>query len=713
MALTIVSVAYPLAPVGVDAVGGAEQVLALIDRALVQAGHRSIVIGCEGSVVAGELAVVPRRNGPLTQFTQLTDEVRQEAQSATRRVLEELLDRERPDVVHFHGIDFASYLPERCPPSIATLHLPPSWYPPEVFALPSRGVLLQCVSESQRRACPAGAEIGAVIPNGVPLEDLAPSGRRTRRTLVALGRICPEKGFHHALEAARRADAPLLIAGQVFGYEAHERYFREEVVPRLDRWRRFIGPVSMERKRRLLAGARALLVPSLAPETSSLVAMEALACGTPVIAFRVGALPEIVEHGRTGFLVEDAREMAEAIGRLEELDPAECRRAAEQRFSASTMTGRYVALYEKWGQATFPKSPSPNESAASTPRLSTQTREMTRQVRESVGEKVACPQFRVVRSPGLEDLRPAWLELWREDRRATAFTHPDWVIPWCRHFGRDRVEAFSVWRGDSLVGLAPMEVWPEGTRRVLKLLGSGVSDQLDVLTSPEHDEEVRELLVSAFGMTSGAWNDCLLEPLGDDSPWAGDGSAQRLDVSPVLQLPRSVEDLPSAIPARLLANVRAARRRLERTAPLRFGTATASEVDGWMSALFELHRARWRQRGEGGVLEEPRVLAFHRDVSRRLQAAGVLRLHALFHGDRLFAVLYAFAAHGRVHYYLSGLDPAYEKASPGSLIVAASIEEAVKQGAREFDFLRGAEPYKYAWGAKDRPLWRRRVEVDA
>ncbi|MGA9522793.1 MAG: GNAT family N-acetyltransferase [Myxococcaceae bacterium] len=311
----------------------------------------------------------------------------------------------------------------------------------------------------------------------------------------------------------------------------------------------------------------------------------------------------------------------------------------------------------------------------------------------------------------LEALRPAWLELWQQDTRATAFMHPDWVLPWCRHFGRDRIEAFSVWRGNRLVGLAPMEIWPEENGRLLKLLGSGISDQLDVLTAPEYDAEVREALVAQFQQSAGSWDLCLLEPLGDQSLWAGDGRSRRIDVSPALELPSHVEELSSVVPPHLLSNVRAARRRLERTAPLRSATATPREVDGWMSALFELHRARWRQRGEGGVLEEPSVLAFHRDISRRLADAGVLRLHALFHGERLFAVLYAFAAHGRVHYYLSGFDPAYEKSSPGSLIVAAALEEAIARGDRVFDFLRGGEPYKYAWGARDRPLWQRVVEV--
>src|SRR5262249_25501474 len=135
--------------------------------------------------------------------------------------------------------------------------------------------------------------------------------RVSRRNFVlSLGRICPEKGYHLALEAAIAARLPMILAGEIFRYEAHERYYAQEIAPRLNGVRKFIGPVGLARKRRLLSAARCLLVPSLVPETSSLVAMEALACGTPVIAFPSGALAEIVEHGRTGFLVKNETEMA-------------------------------------------------------------------------------------------------------------------------------------------------------------------------------------------------------------------------------------------------------------------------------------------------------------------------------------------------------------------------------------------------------------------
>jgi glycosyltransferase involved in cell wall biosynthesis len=248
------------------------------------------------------------------------------------------------DVVHMHGIDFHAYLPPPGPPVLVTLHLPPEWYPPSAFHLDRPNTFLHCVSASQRARCPRGARLLPDVPNGVALAALRP-GRAKRRFVMALGRICPEKGFHIALNAAKRADVPLLLAGQTFPYEAHESYFAREIVPRLDDSRRFIGPIGLVRKRRLLSAARALLLPSLAPETSSLVAMEALACGTPVIAFPAGALPEIVDHGTTGFIVQDEQEMAEAIHAAARIEPDVCRAAARDRFSLERTIERYFGLY--------------------------------------------------------------------------------------------------------------------------------------------------------------------------------------------------------------------------------------------------------------------------------------------------------------------------------------------------------------------------------
>lgn len=338
--LTVLNVAYPLAPVGPDAVGGAEQVLTHLDAALVRAGYRSVVVACEGSSAAGTLVTVPRPAGELTEAA------RRAVREAHRRAIARALARWPVDLVHLHGIDFHEYLPPPGVPALATLHLPPGWYPPQALRPRRPRTWLNCVSESQHAACPPGAAVLGVVPNGVPVERLA--ARHARRNFaLALGRVCPEKGFHLALDAAVRAGVPALLAGEVFRYPAHEDYFRREITPRLDSRRRFIGPVGFARKRRLLSAARCLLVPSLVPETSSLVAMEALACGTPVVAFPAGALAEVIEHGRTGFLVRDAEEMAGAVAQSARIDPEACREAARARFSLARMTGRYLMLYEE------------------------------------------------------------------------------------------------------------------------------------------------------------------------------------------------------------------------------------------------------------------------------------------------------------------------------------------------------------------------------
>ncbi len=338
--LTVLSVAYSLAPAGPDAIGGAEQVLSALDEAIVAAGHRSIVVACQGSVVAGELVATPAAPSGA-----IGDAERRRAQAATRAAVAEVVRRERVDVAHMHGLDFAACLPPPGPPVLATLHLPPSWYPRGAMTPSRPDTWLQCVSASQRAACPRGSRLLPPIPNGVAVERLSGARHARRSFALMLARICPEKGAHLALDAARAAGVPLLIGGDVFPYPEHQAYFADFVRPRLDRWRRFLGPVGFARKRRLLTAARCLLVPSLAAETSSLVAMEALACGTPVIAFPAGALAEIVEHGRTGFLVRDASEMAKAIDRCGMIDPEACRAAARARFSRARMVDAYLARY--------------------------------------------------------------------------------------------------------------------------------------------------------------------------------------------------------------------------------------------------------------------------------------------------------------------------------------------------------------------------------
>src|SRR6185312_3025046 len=306
-ALSVLSIAFPFAPVVDRAVGGAEQILSTIDRALVIAGHRSLVVACQGSQSPGELFSFPVLNCEM-----LDDRPRRCVQEAINRALSQC----HVDLIHMHGLDFHRYLLPEEIPKLVTLHLPASWYPKTIWRTSWDRVQFQCVSETQRRSFAEFRDF-PVIENGVTLPPFWESERRRDFGLV-LGRICPEKNAHAALQAGNLAGTPILIGGQVFPYEEHRKYFQEEILPllgcnagRIEH--RFLGPLAPDRRQKLLAHAKCLLHPTLAPETSSLVAMEALATGTPVIAYRSGALSEIVEDGVTGFLVDNVEEMAAAI----------------------------------------------------------------------------------------------------------------------------------------------------------------------------------------------------------------------------------------------------------------------------------------------------------------------------------------------------------------------------------------------------------------
>ncbi len=340
MRLTVLSVGYAFAAVGADAVGGAEQILSQLDLGLTRAGHHSIVVAREDSQVAGTHVRIPLLSGPLDPHTVGV------AHNRLCYAIDGALNRWPVDVVHLHAIDFSTHLPRPGVPTLATLHLPVDWYPPDALRPIRPDTWFNCVSQSQHAACRRDLPLLPPIENGVA-EHFFSTRHSKRNFALMLARICPEKGIHLAIAAAKRAGIALLIAGAIFPHETHQRYFRDEVAPRLDAWRRFIGPAGLARKRRLLAAARCVLVPTLVSETSSLVVREALASGTPVIAFARGGPAEIIEHGRTGFLVHNEQEMAEAIARSAEIDPQACRSAARARFSLERMIEQYIATYER------------------------------------------------------------------------------------------------------------------------------------------------------------------------------------------------------------------------------------------------------------------------------------------------------------------------------------------------------------------------------
>ena len=671
--MNVLEVSYSLAPpVGPDAVGGAEQVLSLVDEALVRAGHRCVVVAPEGSRVAGALVPAPLQPGPWDLAA------RARAERAHETAIGRALAAFRVDLLHLHGLDFGAFLRDGRR-AVVSLHLPPELYSAESLLQPRGEARFVCVSDSQAGALPPSVH-ASVLPNGVPLATFRPDGAKERFGLV-LARICREKGIAPALAAAREAALPLLVCGRAFPYPVHVRYLEEEVLPLLDGERRFLGPVGLARKARLLARARCLVVPSLVPETSSLVAMEALASGTPVVARRIGALPEIVEDGRTGFLVDRDEELAPAIREAGRLSPAACRRAAELRFSARAAARRWVAFLERAAR------PRPR---ARPPR----------------------PGIEVERHVGLgalEALRAEWSALC--DRAAAApFQRPEWLLPYCRAFGVAEPRAVALRAHGRLVGLAPLVAWREDGRRLATLLGAGLSDYQDALLEPACEpgaaarlvEEVLRLFpdVEAVRLEHLPEGGVLHAAAADRAPAPEpDGSC------PVLALPEDAAGLDRLLAPGLRADVRYGRRRLARSGA-RVTRATDADLDRHLDALFALHAARWEARGEPGVLAAPAIRRFHAEAARGLLARGVLRLDVLWVDHGPAAATYGFLDGGRWYHYLGGFAPALKGASPGAVSIAHAAEAAIAEGARELDFLRGREPYKYRWGARDRSTFR-------
>jgi glycosyltransferase involved in cell wall biosynthesis len=252
---------------------------------------------------------------------------------------------DRFDVLHFHT-DYLHFplfqgMTER---TVTTLHgrldlpdLPPLF---RAFS----DVPLVSISHDQRRPVPPVRWL-ATVHHGLPRDLLPFTPKPESGHLAFLGRIAPEKRPDLAIEIARRAGVPLKIFAKID--RADERYFHERIAPMLDHpLVEFVGEIGEIGKARALGDARALLFPIDWPEPFGLVLIEAMACGTPVIAFRRGSVPEILEHGRTGLIVDGVEEAADAVGEVQRLNRWAVRRCFEERFTAERMARAYVAAYQ-------------------------------------------------------------------------------------------------------------------------------------------------------------------------------------------------------------------------------------------------------------------------------------------------------------------------------------------------------------------------------
>ncbi len=319
----------------------------------------------------------------------------------------------------------------------------------------------------------------------------------------------------------------------------------------------------------------------------------------------------------------------------------------------------------------------------------------------------------IATTEGLEALAPEWARLWHRAPHATPFQAPAWLIPWWRHFGQGELMVLCARERDEPVGLLPLYILEEPPVRKLLPVGIGNSDWLDAICARGREREIAAGFMAAIARRADRFDVCDLQPLPAQSPLleaepAG-LAAERitLEPCPALHLPQG--GLEAALPQAMRQNLRYYRRRAGKCGRLRFEAAHPGNLGELLQAFYALHGARWRRQGLSGVLANGEVRSFHAEAAPALMALGALRLYALRLDERIVAALYGFIAKGRFHHYLAGFDPDLGKLGLGTLIVGHALEQAAREGAEEFDFLRGGEAYKYRWGAVDRPSYGRRL----
>jgi glycosyltransferase involved in cell wall biosynthesis len=320
--------------------GGTERVVAHLADTLVRLGHDVTLFASGDTRTTARLAAVRDRAIRLDPRPLKSD------LAAHLSMLHEVRNRlDEFDILHFHldllHFPFFEHIAER---TLTTLHgrqdladLPETYRRWPQYPLAS-------ISNSQRQPLLFANWMGTV-QHGIPphLYDFSPAHRGY---LAFVGRISPEKGPDRAIEIARRAAMPLKIAAKVDAVDA--RYFHEVIEPLLaGPYTEFIGEISDDEKNLLLRGAAAVLFPIDWPEPFGLVMIEAMACGTPVIAWNVGSVPEVVDQGVTGFIVDSIDEAVAALQRIDTLDRRRVRETFERRFTAKTMATNYLLLYAK------------------------------------------------------------------------------------------------------------------------------------------------------------------------------------------------------------------------------------------------------------------------------------------------------------------------------------------------------------------------------
>ena len=317
----------------------------------------------------------------------------------------------------------------------------------------------------------------------------------------------------------------------------------------------------------------------------------------------------------------------------------------------------------------------------------------------------------------LDSLADEWRRLELSCRGATPFQSSEWLIPWWHCFAHDDLRVITVRRDDALCAVLPLIVESKPAGKRVTLLGTGNTDHLDILADDRCRDAATVIALDAVASTLEPRDWCEFEQLPGWSPllsapappeWCWE--CEQCDVCPVLTVSARDRD---PLPPRRSAEARRSRGRLDRQGCCTIELVRHDTLDDALSALFELHQARWHARSDPGVLGDGAVRRFLRCIAQGFLDRGMLRVHVLRLDDRIVGVNLGFQRGVRRFFYIAGFDPTLKSFSIGTVLLEHAIREAVSEGAGEIDFLRGSESYKYHWGACDQPSYRRTLRAES
>lgn len=342
--LRVAMLAPPWIPIPPPGYGGVEAVVALLCEELVARGHDVTLFAAPGSRSAARVRTLLDAAHPDTIGSALYES---DYVAGAFDAIDEAAAWGHPfDVVHDHsGFTALAMAARVSTPVVHTLHGSLADAPARFYQRHGHEALLVAISHSQVEHAPSGVRAAAVVPNPIAVESW-PLQTAKDDYLLWIGRMDPVKGAHRAIQAARLAGRPLVLAGPV--QTGQSDFFHGQIEPHIDGRRvRYIGEVGGIAKQQLFAHARALLMPIRWDEPFGMVMIEALACGTPVIAFPEGAATEIVIDGHNGMLVADETEMAHAVAHVGAIDPVRCRESVRARYDIAIVADGYEAVYRR------------------------------------------------------------------------------------------------------------------------------------------------------------------------------------------------------------------------------------------------------------------------------------------------------------------------------------------------------------------------------